>query len=246
MIFLHLLTFLCATNISLFADCPPGNFLCPGTESDAQCINDFNICDGISQCWDGFDEMNDTCGKHWYCVFIETTPVINTYKMFSVYYIKNSTLQFHNPYLSRASVQMNDNTYTIHSNSTVFPLFFSTYIWMWYIRRVDSWIGLPNRKNISKLILTSELKSHTIKSSTEASLHSHCSSVCLALAKTYSHFYCTPFSNCLHVHTRNCCRIKILDSLNTWNNQSIFLQVHTITWPDSLEPMKPMVHLHGI
>ena len=49
-------------------DCPPEHILCPGTENRPQCITELNICDGISQCPDGFDEKtNNSCGKEYCC-----------------------------------------------------------------------------------------------------------------------------------------------------------------------------------
>lgn len=43
--------------------CPPSTFRC----SNDQCIPLVRKCDGIRDCWDGSDEINDQC-KTWYCI----------------------------------------------------------------------------------------------------------------------------------------------------------------------------------
>lgn len=46
-----------------FTGCPPGEILCAGTEENPQCITDLNICDKVTQCPAGDDELNGTCSK---------------------------------------------------------------------------------------------------------------------------------------------------------------------------------------
>ena len=53
-----------------FTGCPPGEILCAGTEDDPQCITELNICDEVTQCPAGDDELNGSCSKLFILVLL--------------------------------------------------------------------------------------------------------------------------------------------------------------------------------